>query len=73
MLMKNALLYIGVVIVLAACSGDNGEWRVKSENPEFLHRSVKQVTDVIVHDIFSPPVASRIYGYMSIAAYEADS
>jgi hypothetical protein len=71
MLMKNTLLYIGVVIVLVACSGDNGEWRVKSENPEFLHRSVKQVTDVIVHDIFSPPVASRIYGYMSIAAYEA--
>ncbi|MBK8291690.1 MAG: vanadium-dependent haloperoxidase [Flammeovirgaceae bacterium] len=69
--MKNVLLFIGVVIVLVACSGDNGEWRVKSENPEFLHRSVKQVTDVIVHDIFSPPVASRIYGYMSIAAYEA--
>lgn len=61
----------GLVIVLIACSGDNGEWRVKSENPEFLHRSVKQVTDVIVHDIFSPPVAARIYGYMTIAAYEA--
>jgi len=36
-----------------------------------LHRSVKQVTDVIVHDIFSPPVAARIYTYMSIAGYEA--
>ena len=28
------------------------------------------LTDVIVHDIFSPPVASRIYVYPSIAAYE---
>ena len=36
-----------------------------------MHRSVKQVTDVIVHDIFSPPVAARIYTYMSIAGYEA--
>lgn len=41
------------------------------DRPDFLHRSVKQVTDVIVHDIFSPPVAARIYTYMSIAGYEA--
>ncbi|MEO1301521.1 MAG: hypothetical protein AAFU83_04810, partial [Bacteroidota bacterium] len=32
---------------------------------------MQQLTDVIVHDIFSPPVASRIYAYPSIAAYEA--
>jgi hypothetical protein len=29
-----------------------------------------KLTDVIIHDIFSPPVASRIYAYPSIAAYE---
>src|SRR6187551_1632507 len=46
-------------------------WKQKAENPDFIHRSVKQVTDVIVHDIFSPPVASRIYAYVSIAGYEA--
>jgi len=31
---------------------------------------MKNLTDIIVHDIFSPPVASRIYAYPSIAAYE---
>ena len=36
-----------------------------------LHRSIKAVTDVMVHDIFSPPVASRIYAYISVAGYEA--
>ena len=36
-----------------------------------LHRAQKVLTDVIVHDIFSPPVASRIYAYSNIAAYEA--
>lgn len=46
-------------------------WKVASENPEYLHRSVKKVTDVIVHDIYSPPVASRIYAYITIAGYEA--
>jgi len=35
-----------------------------------LHRAEKAVTDVMVHDIFSPPVASRIYLYTNIAAYE---
>jgi hypothetical protein len=54
-----------------SCSDDDSEWRIKIEQPDLLHRSVKQVTDVIVHDIFSPPVASRIYAYMSIAGYEA--
>ena len=46
-------------------------WKQKAENPEYIHRSVKQITDVIVHDIYSPPVASRIYAYITIAGYEA--
>jgi hypothetical protein len=32
---------------------------------------VQKLTDVIVYDIFSPPVASRIYGYANLAYYEA--
>ncbi|MCU0883279.1 MAG: hypothetical protein MUF14_11505 [Hyphomonadaceae bacterium] len=35
-----------------------------------LHDAVKQVNDVIVYDIFSPPQASRVFAYASIAAYE---
>jgi hypothetical protein len=59
-------------VILAGCSSPVNEgWRSEADNPEFLHRAMKQVTDVIVHDIFSPPVASRVYGYTSIAAYEA--
>jgi hypothetical protein len=56
---------------MLSCSAPDRAWEKKAQNPEFLHRSVKQVTDVIVHDIFSPPVASRIYTYMSVAAYES--
>src|SRR6187399_2584271 len=32
--------------------------------------SLHNLTDVIIHDIFSPPVASRIYAYTSLAYYE---
>ena len=59
-----------LVLFLLSCSTPEAEWRSKAEDPEFLHRSIKQITDVIVFDIFSPPVASRIYAYSSIAAYE---
>ncbi|QMU30709.1 vanadium-dependent haloperoxidase [Adhaeribacter radiodurans] len=31
----------------------------------------KQLSHIIITDIFSPPVASRIYAYTNIAAYEA--
>lgn len=35
------------------------------------HRAQRAVTAVMVHDILSPPVASRVYVYTHIAAYEA--
>ncbi|MEO0573329.1 MAG: vanadium-dependent haloperoxidase, partial [Bacteroidota bacterium] len=37
---------------------------------EDFHASVDKVTEIMVHDIFSPPVASRIYAYPNIGAYE---
>ncbi|MFZ6013400.1 MAG: phosphatidic acid phosphatase, partial [Bacteroidota bacterium] len=70
--MKKIVLQLVFVLALISCSSEpKKDWEAFVQNPEFLHGSVKQVTDVIVHDIFSPPVASRIYAYMSIAAYEA--
>lgn len=40
-------------------------------NAQLLHRAQKSLTRTIVHDIFAPPVASRIYLYANMAAYEA--
>jgi hypothetical protein len=67
---KISLLSVLFIASFFSCS-DSDAWKTKVQNPEFIHRSVKQVTDVIVHDIFSPPVASRIYSYISVAGYEA--
>lgn len=36
-----------------------------------LHAAVHDLTEVMVYDIMSPPQASRVYAYASIAAYEA--
>ncbi|MEM9918177.1 MAG: hypothetical protein AAF990_08780, partial [Bacteroidota bacterium] len=48
----------------------NPNFQEDARSSEWVHRSMQKLTDVIVHDIFSPPVASRIYAYPSIAAYE---
>jgi hypothetical protein len=63
------LLFIAFLIF--SCKGNSTEYKTKVQQPELLHRTLKQITDVIVHDIFSPPVASRIYAYSTVAAYEA--
>lgn len=41
------------------------------QHASLVHRAQDAITTVIVHDIFSPPVASRIYLYASISAHEA--
>src|SRR5215213_5284256 len=64
------LLFASFLMVSVSASATKN-WKQKCDNPDFLHRSIKLVTDVIVHDIYSPPVASRIYAYITIAAYEA--
>jgi len=68
--MKRIGWIISLVLVFS-CASNTGEYKTKVQNPEFIHRSIKKITDIIVHDIFSPPVASRIYTYVSVAGYEA--
>jgi hypothetical protein len=60
-----------LALLLQACQPSNPDYQQQAANPEFYHRSVKQLTDIMVHDIFSPPVAARIYSYANIAGYEA--
>lgn len=61
---------LGMLIVPMSCENNNQEYKQALTDTALFHNSMKKLTDVIVHDIFSPPVASRIYVYPSIAAYE---
>jgi len=38
--------------------------------PDEYHAAIENVTQIMIHDIFSPPVASRIFAYPNVAAYE---
>ena len=64
---KTFILMITIVLSVVACK-DNSE-PIEISTDEF-HKSVDKVIDVMVHDIFSPPVASRVFVYPNIAAYE---
>ncbi len=57
------------LLLLVGCQ-PNEAYKEEVSDPDYLHRALGQLTDIIVYDIFSPPVASRIYAYPSIAAYE---
>ena len=56
--------------VLFGCSSDDS-LSPDQQEAAWLHSAVDELSEVIVYDIFSPPQASRVYAYASIAAYEA--
>lgn len=64
---KNFLILVLSVLVFSACNSGKEEITIPSD---VYHDSMEKLSEVIVHDIFSPPVASRIYAYPSIAMYE---
>jgi len=64
------IILITITLFFATCTTDNNYDKTAASSPDHLHDSLKKLTDVIIHDIFSPPVASRIYAYPSIATYE---
>lgn len=72
--MKSLNITLLAILLLVSCStSEKTSWKQKTENADYIHRSIKQITDVMVYDVFSPPVASRIYAYISIAGYEAST
>jgi hypothetical protein len=68
--MKFVVLILLCAFTVSAAVAADG-WKAKTENASYIHRAIKQVTDVMVYDIYSPPVSSRTYAYISLAGYEA--
>ncbi|MEN9599297.1 MAG: hypothetical protein RL596_1616 [Bacteroidota bacterium] len=66
--MKNNCLTL-LSILFITCTSVKKQPSISTE--EVQHQCVQKLTDVIVYDIFTPPVASRIYAYSNLAYYEA--
>ncbi|MGI9532323.1 vanadium-dependent haloperoxidase [Lutimonas sp.] len=65
--MKKHLIILISLGLLLSCSKKSAPILINAED---FHHSVDKVGEIMVHDIFSPPVASRVFSYPSIAAYE---
>ncbi|MCE7058753.1 vanadium-dependent haloperoxidase [Dyadobacter sp. CY343] len=71
--MRLSLLSLVVLAFCFSCKKEltPAEYNAKAADPALFHETATYLTDVIIHDIFKPPVASRIYSYSFLAAYEA--
>lgn len=65
--MRASLFWILAISILASCSKPSTPLVITADD---YHKSVDKVGQIMVHDIFSPPVASRVFAYPNVAAYE---
>jgi len=68
--MKSGIPVILIILILIT-AGCKKEKSPMLSDQDILHNNQDQLTQVIIYDVFSPPVASRIYVYTSLASYEA--
>ena len=70
--MNKKYSWVGIFIlgsmILFGCAKPTAK---KIDGVDLLINNEDQLTQIIIYDVFTPPVASRIYVYSSIAAYEA--
>lgn len=65
------MILFAALFSASSCSQTSPEeYNKLASEPALLHQTSKQLTTVIIRDIFKPPVASRIYAYANLAAYE---
>ena len=60
-----------VFACLLTIGGCNSKPTQKLSSVDVLLGNEDQLTQVIIYDVFTPPVSSRIYVYASLASYEA--
>lgn len=59
---------LALLSTLSACNSKEDHTQ---DEKEIVHRLQDELTQVIIYDVFTPPVAGRIYAYTSLAGYEA--
>ena len=69
---KTILIFFSIALLFSFFSSCKQKKDILSIDGNGLqHQCVHRLTDVIVYDILTPPVASRIYAYSNLAYYEA--
>src|SRR6478735_5371263 len=70
--MKKTALCLLVLLGFISCQTEREvPVTIDPNSVRYMHQLESSMNDIIVYDIFSAPVASRIYLYSSLAAFEA--
>ncbi len=67
--MRKALLFSLISITICACS--IGKDKKPAElNSNDIRKVISQMTNIMIHDVTNPPLASRFFSYACLAGYE---
>jgi hypothetical protein len=70
--MKNILVILLFLTIAIGCkNATHDQVKPASRDAKLVHAMVARLNDVVIYEIFSPPIASRIYAYSTLALYEA--
>ena len=80
--MKNVFFLILLSLTFSYCNNNNSNGKkvvavdvtidtAQKSPATIMVTNIEMLKNIIVYDVFSPPVASRIYAYASLAQYEA--
>src|SRR3569832_29950 len=63
-----SIFFAAILFFFLTSCGHKGSLPVDTD---VLHANEDALTHVIIYDVFTPPVAARIYAYTNLASYEA--
>lgn len=64
------MLVLAFSVLLFSCKQRSNEYTKVMHDPLLYCQVVHKLNYVIIYDIFTPPVASRVFAYSNLAAYE---
>jgi hypothetical protein len=62
---------LSFLVLGAVVTGCKSRKTLHADDAAIIHQNQDLLTQIIIYDVFTPPVASRIYVYSSLASYEA--
>jgi hypothetical protein len=64
------IIFFGLMCLVFFSACKKQDYKTVLHNPELYAKTVHELNYVIIYDIFNPPVASRIFAYSNLAAFE---
>ncbi|MEO8711926.1 MAG: vanadium-dependent haloperoxidase [Parafilimonas sp.] len=69
--MKRITFFGLMVLMIASITSCNKkDYKTVMHDPNLYRNAIHELNYVVIYDIFTPPVASRVFAYSNLAAYE---